>query len=292
MQNWRHIEIIVADDASSDSSWELINTAAQSDCRIKAIHRNKNGGPAAARNTILTHAQGEFVAFFDDDDESLPDRLCVQYQAIVDYEKKYKTNLIACYVSGTRYYPNGYLLDMPAIGSRPECPYGNIVVDYLLFNGRTKGYFYGCGTPACSLMARLSTFRATGGLDENLCRVEDIDFAVRLALMGGHFIGCSERLFNQYSTTAPDKSAVKNFEAELYVIDRYADYLKKKKRYYYARSWFSIRYYHFSRQHYKFLIVLFFFFLRYPVAGTKHFLFSAPKRWMHERMMNKNYEKP
>jgi glycosyltransferase involved in cell wall biosynthesis len=151
-QDWPNLEVVVADDASSDSSWNIVEEFSVRDSRVKPIRHAVNLGAAGARNTI--------VAFFDDDDESLPERVRLQYETLREYEKASETDLIACYASGLRRYPNGYELHMPAIGSRPEVPKGEAVADYLLFNARRNGVFYGSGTPTCALMARLSTFRA------------------------------------------------------------------------------------------------------------------------------------
>lgn len=284
-QDWPDLEVVVVDDASVDVSWEIIEKFANSDSRIKPVRHAVNGGPAVTRNTILELATGSIVIFFDDDDESLPERVRVQYETLCDYEETTGVSLIACYASGLRRYPNGYELHMSAIGSQPEIPKGDAVADYLLFNERKEGIFYGAGTPTCALMARLSTFRAIEGFDSSLRRAEDVDFAIRLALAGGHFIGCPKPLFVQHATMAPDKTPRKNLEAELYLIDKYAEYLRNRNRYYYAQDWFRIRYYHFSGQRLRFLSALTRFLLRYPLSGMKHIMRSLPGRWIHERKM-------
>ena len=147
--------------------------------------RPQNGGPAAARNTILDEARGTFVAFFDDDDEALPDRISEQIRVLTDYERQAGAELVACYAGGERIYANGYVKPLPAIGSQPIVPHGEKLADYLLFFGRQPGWFYGSGTPTAALLARRSTFGAVGGFDADLRRVEDADFAIRLALKGG-----------------------------------------------------------------------------------------------------------
>ncbi len=285
-QEWPDLEVVVVDDASEDASWKIIDNISRSDSRIKPVRHAVNGGPAVARNTVLGSATGSFVVFFDDDDESLPERVRVQCETLYDYERTSEVRLIACYASGLRCYPNGYELYMPAIGSQPDVPKGEVIADYLLFNSRKDGVFYGAGTPTCALMARLSTFRAVGGFDSHLRRVEDVDFAIRLALAGGHFIGCPQRLFLQHATVASDKTPQKNLEAELNLIEKNADYLKHRNRYNYARDWFRIRYYHFSGQRMKFLFALTFFLLRYPLSGIKHLIRSLPERWAHERKID------
>ena len=284
-QDWPNIEVIIVDDCSSDESDAIVESAIAEEPKVRLIRHAVNSGPAAARNTLLTNAKGEFIVFYDDDDESYPERVRTQYETLRDYEETSGVSLVACYASGRRLYPNGYELPIRAIGSQPEVPKGEIVADYLLFNGRQEGVFYGAGTPTCALMARLSTFRAVGMFDSSLRRVEDVDFAIRLALAGGHFIGCSQQLYLQHATVASDKTPRMNLEAELYVVEKYADYLKSKNRYHYARDWFKIRYYHFSGQRLIFLASLAVFLLRYPVAGIKHLIRSAPRRWSHERSM-------
>lgn len=284
-QDWLNTEIIVVDDCSEDDSVGIVEKATADVPRLRLVRHAVNRGTAGARNTILAKANGEFIAFFDDDDESRPERIRLQYEALRDYEKTSGISLIACYASGARRYSNGYELDMPAIGSRPVIPHGDMVVDYLLFNARRARVFYGSGTPTCALMARRSTFRAVGGFDESLRRVEDVDFAIRLALAGGHFIGCASPLFLQYATVAADKTPRANLDAELRLVEKHSAYLKRHDRYDYARAWFLIRFYHFNGQRYKFITAVLAFLLRHPISGTWHMMRSFPARWMHERNM-------
>ncbi len=64
--NW---ELCVADDASpSDSVIAVLEKAAAEDARIKWMRRDKNGNIAAATNSALELATGEFVVLLDHDD--------------------------------------------------------------------------------------------------------------------------------------------------------------------------------------------------------------------------------
>src|SRR5688572_8623747 len=181
-QTWRHVEVIVVDDCSKDGSADVAANALEDWGGGRLIRLTKNVGVAQARNVLLEAAQGEFITFFDDDDESLPHRLAEQHRAIIEYEARVGSGLIVCFASGRRRYPNGYTRDLEAIGSRPETPKGMDVVDYALFNDRRPEVFYGRGTPSCALMARMSTLRHVGGYDGGLRRVEDVDLAIRLGL--------------------------------------------------------------------------------------------------------------
>ena len=69
-QDW---ELIVVDDGSTDGTEQAVRGL--SDNRIKYIRHDRNGGGGAARNTGIRHAQGEYVAFLDSDDEWLPEKL-------------------------------------------------------------------------------------------------------------------------------------------------------------------------------------------------------------------------
>ena len=83
---------------------------------------------------------------------------------------------------------------------------GLAICDFLLFNNKLKNIYYGSGTPACSLMARKDTFLKVGKFDKLLSRQEDIDFVIRLGFKGGHFIGISDKVLNQYFLRAPKSS--------------------------------------------------------------------------------------
>ena len=62
------IEIIAVDDASTDSSPELLRALSERETRIKSVFNSRNLGVAASRNLALSLAKGEFVAFCDADD--------------------------------------------------------------------------------------------------------------------------------------------------------------------------------------------------------------------------------
>jgi len=286
-QDWTKFEVIVVDDCSSDGSREVVARRQHDDDRIRLMCHDTNRGPGAARQTILEAAKGVFVAFFDDDDESAVDRLSTQCARIMAYERETGAQLVACYASGCRVYSNGYALDIDAIGSRPIVPEGHLVADYLLFNGRREHVFYGGGTPACALMARVETLRAAGGFDATMRRVEDADIAARLAFLGAHFIGCPERLYTQYATEGADKSAQRNYQAGLTLITKHRDYLERKWRYDYARDWFAMRYYHFSGQRPRMVLALIALWLRHPIWVTRHALMTIPARIRHERRMRR-----
>lgn len=282
-QDWPNFEIIVVDDCSTDNSVSIV----EKHKTVHLIQHEINQGPAGARQTILDNAKGQYIAFFDDDDSSHPNRLTAQYERITQYAQQAQKDLIACYASGERIYENGYKVQLDAIGSKADVPVGQAVANRYLFFASSPKLFFGTGTPSCSLMVRTDILKEAGGFDSNFRRVEDVDFAIRLALKGGHFIGCSENLFTQYATIGADKSPEKNKDAEIQLAEKHKNYLKSVGRYYYAKTWPLLRYYHFKGQYAHLGWTLAKLLVRHPVKTSQHFFTTAPKRFMHERRMKK-----
>jgi len=65
LEDW---ELLVINDASTDATREIAEAFAEYDDRIRVFSSEKNQGVAAARNTGISHATGEYLAFLDSDD--------------------------------------------------------------------------------------------------------------------------------------------------------------------------------------------------------------------------------
>jgi FkbM family methyltransferase len=74
-QTYTNLELIVVDDASSDSTATVVAECARADARVKPIRLTTNRGTYWARNVGLQHATGDLVTIQDDDDLSLAHRL-------------------------------------------------------------------------------------------------------------------------------------------------------------------------------------------------------------------------
>ncbi|MEO8622312.1 MAG: glycosyltransferase family A protein [bacterium] len=66
-QTYPNIEVIVVDDGSNDRSAAIVNELARQDHRIRMVSQS-NKGVAAARNTAIANAKGDFIAPLDADD--------------------------------------------------------------------------------------------------------------------------------------------------------------------------------------------------------------------------------
>lgn len=82
MQTFQEFEILICDDASTDSTVELAKLYAQKDSRISVLVLPENRGAGAARNLGLEKARGKYIAFLDSDDEWLSKKLEIQVKCM------------------------------------------------------------------------------------------------------------------------------------------------------------------------------------------------------------------
>ena len=73
-QSVKQIEVIVVNDASTDSTKEILDTLAKKDKRLIPVHLTENGGSAAARNLGNSKASSEIIMVLDADDMSMRNR--------------------------------------------------------------------------------------------------------------------------------------------------------------------------------------------------------------------------
>ncbi len=78
-QTWPQKEIIVVDDGSSDDSLKI---ARQYQSKTLKVVSQENRGGAEARNTALSHAQGDYIQWLDADDLLAPDKIERQLSAM------------------------------------------------------------------------------------------------------------------------------------------------------------------------------------------------------------------
>ena len=72
--NLFNYEIILVDDGSTDDSGNVCDSIAQRNGKVYCIHQ-KNQGVSSARNNGLRSASGDYICFFDADDNIVPEKL-------------------------------------------------------------------------------------------------------------------------------------------------------------------------------------------------------------------------
>jgi glycosyltransferase involved in cell wall biosynthesis len=74
-QSYRHVELVVIDDGSTDETPTVLASYQQKHRQIRFYRNETSLGIAAARNRALENCQGVFVSGLDDDDYFCPSRL-------------------------------------------------------------------------------------------------------------------------------------------------------------------------------------------------------------------------
>ena len=90
-QTYKNLEIICVNDCSPDNSSLILEEYAKKDDRIIIFNRKQNGGIAAARNSGLEIATGEYIYFIDADDWIDLDYI----EKMVDVAKKTHADIVA-----------------------------------------------------------------------------------------------------------------------------------------------------------------------------------------------------
>jgi teichuronic acid biosynthesis glycosyltransferase TuaG len=175
-QDW---EMIIVDDESTDQTVDIVTNYCKTDSRIKLI-KQKNKKQAAARNTGIRVAVGEWISFLDSDDYWLPEMLEIQSK----YIKSENPDVI---------YTGGYLFDNhTGIKEEYQTFYGKLTPEFML-----KELYRSNPVPVQSAIIKASMIRKAGMLDEDLDVVgcEDLDYWIRLAKCGAVFYGINVHQF-------------------------------------------------------------------------------------------------
>lgn len=86
-QTYRDFELIVVDDDSSDSSYEIVKSIADIEPKVIVIKNHHTKGASGARQTAIDVAKGGYIAFLDSDDIWHPEKLekSIQFMEKHDY---------------------------------------------------------------------------------------------------------------------------------------------------------------------------------------------------------------
>lgn len=158
-QTYKNLECIVVDDASNDGTEQVVREF--EDNRLIYLRHETSLHASAARNSGIKKARGEFLAFLDDDDEWLPQKLEKQLGLITSLSER--VGLVYCWLDC---YEEEQL-----VSQRHPKLRGNILKHTL--DRQPIGN-------SSTLLVRRSVVETVGGFDESLPRGNDGDFIRRI----------------------------------------------------------------------------------------------------------------
>jgi glycosyltransferase involved in cell wall biosynthesis len=276
-QTWRPIEVLVVDDCSTDGTAKLLASLASRHPEITVFRNQENGGVAVSRNKILAEARGEFVAFFDDDDYSLPERVEAQLNRIMTYERDFAGGaLVICHTARRQRFPDGSERVEPTMGQREACraPTGLPVARRILLGTPLADGYGAC--PTCCQMSRLAVYRALGGFDPWLRRGSDTELNIRIAKAGGHFVGIARPLVVQGMTESPDKTLTEQYRNMLLLMDKHRDVMVSAGQYAFCKRWIVAKQLWLERRRTEFALALLSLSLAHPILIARRLALALP----------------
>lgn len=204
-------ELIIVDDNSQPPVSLEMAVRSQTTLPIRIVRNETAGGPSKARNAGIRAAEGEWIAFLDDDDEFEHEKI----EAVCDE--------IACLNGAVDvlYHPAKIRMVNEGVSyvSTPQ----TASADRGLFEEMLVKNVVG-GTPM--VVARRSTLLASGAFDESLRALEDYELWIRLARDGArfHLLARPLTLCNYVTRkVSVTKSKAAGLETFALIRDRYAD---------------------------------------------------------------------
>lgn len=169
-QTYPNIQLIIADDCSTDRSVSLIRDwLAETDTVCTLILHQENQGICRTRNATLAHAHGKYVSSLSTDDAWLPHKLAAQ----VELMEKLPVSVAVAYSDAARMDAEGRPLPntfIEQLGTVDQMPEGNLYETLLGSNF----------IPAGTTLVRRECYEEVGPWDESLI-YEDWDMWLRIA---------------------------------------------------------------------------------------------------------------
>lgn len=165
-QDYAQFELIVVDDNPADSSARAetqdVMSRYASEQRIKYIRHSENMNGAAARNTGISASRGEFLAFLDDDDVMMPQRLSASVSALSAAPEASMLFADVLHVYDVDGHMNLYVMN--------PC---DLTPTGILLNEAAVG-------TGSNLFCRRSVVLEIDGFDTRFVRHQDLEFSIRM----------------------------------------------------------------------------------------------------------------
>lgn len=174
------VEVIVADNGSTDRVREVVARWRSIDPRVRLLDAGARRGPASARNIGASDALGDILLFCDADDLVEPGWILGLCAALRDADAA-----------------AGYL-DFTTLGPGPHRPPRDPTPHQFRYLPAGLG---------ANLGVRAAAFDAVGGFDETLRTGEDIDLCWRLQTSGARFVAVESAVVQKRNRDDPRSRA-------------------------------------------------------------------------------------
>ncbi|WP_263834160.1 glycosyltransferase family 2 protein [Salinibacter sp.] len=164
-------EILVVEDGTDSGVEAWLERGKHS--TVQYIRHDRNKGLAAARNTGLERASGDYIAYLDDDDQWHRDRLKKQVALLQQLPRDQRDQVGVVYSLHETKYPDGTI-----VSSEGNCNEGQLR-DAIVKQEKLT-------TPPSSFLFRMTALKNIGGFDEQLSSSIDHDIWMALADAGYH----------------------------------------------------------------------------------------------------------
>jgi len=170
-----NFELIVVDNASTDTSWEVIGSYAAVDERLRAFRNESNIGIVRNHNRGLREARGSYVMFLSADDFFLPGHLRTLRAILAENP--------TCDVA----YTNAYACDINGIPFGIRAMMGEPWVDTAVPRDDLGHLMAACYLCLPTMLIPMRYFDESGPLDEAFNIAFDWEIALRMAFAGARF---------------------------------------------------------------------------------------------------------
>lgn len=190
IQNYPNIDIWVIDDNAENPEYrgyikEVAKTY-KNICNIHFVFNDVNLGGALSRNVGIKSSTGEFVAFLDDDDWYLQDKIAKQVEYLCS---KPEFSIVYCWCRGEN-------ADGTVIWENRKCKEGR-----LLFEAMTE-----CIANTSLIMCRRKALERVGMFEDMPCK-QDVYLELKLAVAGYSF-ACVPEVLVVYGDAQADYQCI------------------------------------------------------------------------------------
>lgn len=210
-QTYRDFECIIVDDGSTDGTGDMVKQFRERKLRYIRIKEEDSKGGNYARNVGIKSTTGELVAFLDDDDEWLPDKLRLQKEYL---DKHPDVGMVYCPFYRFNVEQSTRQKVIPDFSCKGDC---------------SKKIFTHIPCVSMTMMVRRDILEKVGNFDENLRFWQEYDLCIRICQVTA--IGYVNKYLAVFRCDKKDKKRLTNnlydwFAAVKYINQKYAVLIK------------------------------------------------------------------